>query len=85
MCETIIIYKTYTPQRQAYCKKYYQEHKEQLLEKNSRRFKETYADKKDTEEFKEKRKQYQQLLKQNESRPRQSRTNERIQKTALFE
>ena len=38
--EPIIIYKTYTPQRKAYCKKYYQENKERILGSRNQRYKE---------------------------------------------
>ena len=39
---TIIIYKTYTPQRATYCKTYYQEHKAKILERKKQQYNDNY-------------------------------------------
>ena len=52
----VIVYKTYTPQRAAYCKTYYQEHKAKILERKKQQYSDTYDSIKHTPEYKEKKK-----------------------------
>jgi hypothetical protein len=57
MAEIIIIYKSYTPQRQAYAKKYYQENKELLLTKQKDYYDITKIEHRKSTEFKERQKE----------------------------
>ena len=70
--QTIIIYKTYTPQRKEYCKKYYQEHKEQIIARVKERHLEKQEAQKNDPDFlerkKESNKRYVEKLKQDPER-----------------
>ena len=56
MTEVIIIYKSYTPQRKAYAKKYYQLNKKLLLTRQKEYYENTKEDNKQNLEFKEQQK-----------------------------
>ncbi len=53
--QTIIIYKTYTPQRKAYAQTYYQKNKENLKSKQKDYYEQIKDDIKQRENFKEKK------------------------------
>ena len=56
--QPIIIYKAYTPQRAAYCRTYYQEHREAILERKQQQYRNNYDTIKHTAEYKENKKKH---------------------------